>query len=158
MFIAGERHLTAYVDGKKVIDITYAICNSSPKEIVFYDQNEQKATRIYQRINWGVEKIDYKYSGPNDDTYIKYYYSYGIPLAKFEYRGNDSRTIVYTSDGLVDSMEETINGITNVYTYRKELVERKDETQPSHPVLMTDYYHTETCKISQQYSFADLIR
>ncbi len=137
-FFVWERHLTAYVDGKKVIDISYTLFENKLNNIVFYDQNENQAAKLSGHFDWGTKKVVFTQSGPNDDIYMDCYYIDGILTARIEHYGNNTRTIFYSSDGLVESLEETINGVTCVYTFQQETGERRDENQLYNPEYLIE--------------------
>ena len=142
VFLVWERHLTAYVDGKKVIDISYTLYGNTLNNIVFYDQNENQAAQLSGSMDWGVNKLVCTRSGSGDDIYMDCYYVNGMLAARAEHYGNNSRTIKYSEDGLIETLEETINGVTYVYTFKRETIEIRDENQlfiPEH--LMDRCYH-----------------
>ena len=143
-FLVWERHLTAYVDGKKVIDISYALFESKINNIIFYDQNENQAAKLSGHMDWGVNRLIYSQSGPSDDIYMNCYYENGILAVRAEHYGNDSRTITYSEDGLIESLEETINGVTYVYTFKQETIEKRDENQLYEPEYLIDRHSHDT--------------
>lgn len=137
-FLVWERHLIAYVDGKKVIDISYTLFESKLNNIILYDQNENQAAKLTGHFDWGSKKLIYTQSGPNEDTYMECYYINGILAARIEHYGNDLRSIFYSSDGLIESLEETINGVTYVYTFNQNAGEKRDENQIYNPEYLTN--------------------
>lgn len=143
-FLVWERHLTAYVDGKKVIDISYTLFENKLNRIVFYDQNENQATKLTGHFDWGTKKMIYRQSGPSDDIYMDCYFVNGMLTVRVEHYGDNTRTIIYSSDGLIESLEETVNGVTCVYTFKQELGEKRDDNQLYSPEYLIDRCY-DTC-------------
>lgn len=126
VFLAWERHLVIhYADGEKYMEIRFSILDSKPRDIILYDQQGNKAAKLNRVNGYAAERVVISYTR-DDNSRTEIYYLNGIidfPSSLVNYDSDGSkREIFYSSDGLIDKLEETKpDGTKNiVYTFRKE--------------------------------------
>lgn len=107
------------------MDIRFSILDSTPRDITLYDQHGNKAAKLSRVNSFAAEKMIISYTR-DDNNRMEIYYLNGIidfPTSLVNYDSDGSRReIFYSSDGLIDKLEETKpDGTKNiVYTFRKE--------------------------------------
>ena len=121
------------------MDISYSIWQNQLNQVILYGPYGEKAATLSQRNGFGARKLIMNFSGDNadDDVYMYIYYTDHLrPTARVEHYGiNNTRTIYYAENGLVESMEETTDGITTVYRF----VQQQDDRLIYPPELLNEY-------------------
>ena len=136
VFLCSERHLIAKTDeGMPIMDISYSIWGNQLNRVILYDQHGEKAATLNRYNGFGTEKLRMRYSsGDNDEVYMDIYYINLQPAARFEHYGEASREIYYAENGLVESLEETIDGRKIVYKF----IQQQDESLGYTPDLVRE--------------------
>lgn len=137
-FLCSERHLIAYDEDRPVIDISYTIWGNQLNRVILYDQYGKTAATLSRHNGFGARKLIMTYSSNTgeDDVYMDIYYTNNLqPVARVEHFGWDNtKTIYYTETGLIDFMEETMDGRTTIYRF----IQQQDESLPYIPELVSD--------------------